>query len=66
MAERLGLPARDYLPETIGEMIVGYADNLVDDVYRISIAELLGRMKARGFDDDAIDQMIGLHAAVMG
>jgi len=47
-------------------MIVEHADNLVDDVCRISIAELLGRMEAHGFDDDVIDQMIGLHAAVMG
>jgi uncharacterized protein len=65
-AERLGLPSEDYLPETAEEMIVAHADNLVDDTERISIDERIKRMRARGFDSDAIDRMIRLHTAVMG
>jgi uncharacterized protein len=65
-AERLGLPSEDYLPETAEEMIVAHADNLVDDTERISIDERIRRMRARGFDSDAIDRMIRLHNAVMG
>ena len=65
-AERLGLPREDYLPETTEEMIVAHADNLVDDTERISIDERIKRMRARGFDSDAIDRMIRLHTAVMG
>lgn len=64
-AERLGLPREDYLPETIEEMIVAHADNLVDDTTRISIDERIRRMRARGFNSDAIDRMIHLHNAVM-
>jgi len=65
-AERLGLPREDYMPETTEEMIVAHADNLVDDTTRISIDERIRRMRARGFDSDAIDRMIRLHNAVMG
>jgi len=65
-AERLGLPGEDYLPETAEEMIVAHADNLVDDTERISIDERIRRMRARGFDSDAIERMIRLHNAVMG
>ncbi|MEA3282459.1 MAG: HDIG domain-containing protein [Euryarchaeota archaeon] len=65
-AERLGLPREDYLPETAEEMIVAHADNLVDDTERISIDERMRRMRARGFDSDAIERMIRLHNAVMG
>ena len=65
-AERLGLPRADYLPETVEEMIVAHADNLVDDTNRISIDERIRRMGKRGFDSDTIDRMIRLHNAVMG
>jgi len=64
-AERLGLPKEDYLPETAEEMIVAHADNLVDGTECISIDERIRRMRARGFDSDAIDRMIRLHNAVM-
>jgi hypothetical protein len=47
-------------------VIVAHADNLVDDTGRISIDERIRRMRARGFDSDAIDRMIRLHNAVMG
>ncbi|MEA1945248.1 MAG: TIGR00295 family protein [Euryarchaeota archaeon] len=64
-AKRLGLPEKDYLPETIEEMIVAHADNLVDDTSRISIDERIKRMKERGFNRDAIERMIRLHTTVM-
>lgn len=64
-AARLGLPENDYLPETIEEMIVAHADNLVDDTGCISINERIRGMKERGFNSDATERMIRLHAAVM-
>jgi len=66
VAADLGLPEGNYLPETIEEMIVAHADNLVDGVLRIGIDERIRRMKRRGFDGDAIERMIRLHNAVMG
>ncbi len=65
-AVRLGLPAGDYMPETIEEMIVAHADNLVDDTERIEISERIRRLTARGFDNNAIESMRRLHTAVMG
>ncbi len=65
-AVQIGLPAGDYMPETIEEMIVAHADNLVDDTERIGIAERIRRITARGFDNDAIKRMRRLHTTVMG
>ena len=65
-AVQIGLPAGDYMPETIEEMIVAHADNLVDDTERIGIAERIRRITARGFDSDAIERMRRLHTTVMG
>jgi len=65
-AVQIGLPAGDYMPETIEEMIVAHADNLVDDTERIGIAERIRRITAREFDSDAIERMRRLHTTVMG
>lgn len=65
-AVQIGLPAGDYMPETIEEMIVAHADNLVDGTERIGIAERIRRITARGFDNDAIERMRRLHTTVMG
>ncbi len=65
-AAKLGFPKKDYMPETIEEMIVAHADNLVDGTTRISIDERIRRMKRRRFRRDAIKRMTRLHAAVMG
>ena len=64
-AAQLGFPEKDYMPETIEEMIVAHADNLVDGTTRISIDERIRRMKRRRFKRDAIKRMIRLHNAVM-
>lgn len=64
-AAQLGFPEKDYMPETIEEMIVAHADNLVDGSTRISIDERIRRMKRRRFMRDAIKRMIRLHNAVM-
>ena len=65
-AVQLGFPEKDYMPETIEEMIVSHADNLVDGTVRISIDERIRRMKKRRFGRDVIERMTKLHAAVMG
>lgn len=64
-AAQLGFPEKDYMPETIEEMIVAHADNLVDGTTPISIDERIRRMKRRRFRRDAIKRMVKLHAAVM-
>jgi uncharacterized protein len=42
-AVKLGLPNRDFLPETLEEKIVSYADKLIEGVYEISFNEALIR-----------------------
>ncbi len=64
-AAKLGFPEKDYIPETIEEMIVAHADNLVDGTTRISIDERIRRMKRRRFKRNAIRRMVKLHNAVM-
>ncbi len=44
-AVRLGLPNKDYLPLTVEEKIVSYADNLISGVREIPFYEALDRFK---------------------
>ena len=44
-AERLGLPKKNYLPQTVEEKIVSYADNLISGVREIPYDEALDRFK---------------------
>ncbi len=44
-AVRLGLPRKDYLPQTAEEKIVSYADNLISGVREMPFYEALDRFK---------------------
>jgi uncharacterized protein len=44
-AVRLGLPRKDYLPQTTEEQIVSYADNLLSGVREMPFFEALDRFK---------------------
>ncbi|MHC1566761.1 MAG: TIGR00295 family protein [Candidatus Syntropharchaeia archaeon] len=66
-AKALGLPERDFVPETMEEKIVAHADNLVDGTERISIEERIERMKKKfGNGHPLIKRMINLHREVVG
>jgi uncharacterized protein len=66
-AERLGLPKKDYLPLTVEEKIVSYADNLVDRVREISFDEALDRFrKLLGPDHEGIELFIKQHHEIQG
>lgn len=43
----LGLPPKDYIPETPEEIIVSYADNLTHHVTAVSFEESLNRFRSR-------------------
>lgn len=49
-AKALGLPAKDYTPQTLEEKIVCQADNLVDGDRRQKVQEELGHLRSRGLD----------------
>ncbi len=65
-AELVGLPARDFLPETMEEKIVAHADNLIAGVRRTSIEEAIADFKAElGEAHPSIKRMLALHKEVM-
>jgi tRNA (cytidine56-2'-O)-methyltransferase len=47
-AVKLGLPEKDYIPETLEEKIVAHADNLIDNVRRQSINDEIKQAKQKG------------------
>jgi len=61
-AKQLGLPAEDYLPQTLEEEIVAYADKLVDGDKRISIHESIKKFEKRlGKGHPALARIVKLH-----
>ncbi|HDO19707.1 MAG TPA: TIGR00295 family protein [Thermoplasmatales archaeon] len=47
-AEKLGLPPKDYIPETIEEKIVAHADNLIENNRPIKIEEEINKQLNKG------------------
>lgn len=47
-AAALGLPAKDYTPQSLEERIVAHADNLYSGQRRLALAELRGKYLAKG------------------
>ena len=64
-AKNLGLPAKDFIPETIEEKIVACADNLIAHDRRISIEEALQEFKERlGANHPAVERAKKLYEEV--
>jgi uncharacterized protein len=60
-----GFPARDFIPLTPEEIIVSYADNLVDHVTAISFQQALDKFRASlGNTHPAIKRFILMHEKV--
>lgn len=60
-ASGLGLPEKDYMPVTIEEKIVAYADNLVSGNKIGTEEELILNLKRKNFDDKIIRRFIELN-----
>lgn len=66
-AEQLGLPAVDFVPETMEEKIVAHADNLINGLHRTNLETAIATLQAKmGADHPAIERMRALHREVMG
>lgn len=69
-AEKLGLPARDFVPETIEEKVVALADNLVEEDHKRTFSEYISRLQDKlGHDHPAIERNRELYreiTALMG
>jgi uncharacterized protein len=61
-AVRLGLPEKDYLPQTVEEKIVSYADNLISGTREMQFYEALDRFKEiLGPSHEGVDLLIKQH-----
>lgn len=60
-ARALGLPAKDYVPETLEEKIVAHADNLIASDRKEKLTELTERYLKKGLRP-AADRIIELHS----
>jgi uncharacterized protein len=66
-AARLGLPQKDYLPLTMEEKIVSYADNLTSGVREMPYHEALERFKKiLGPDHEGVGFFIKQHHEIQG
>jgi len=59
-AVSLGLPAKDYLPETLEEKVVAQADNLVNGIHRVSVRKAVVNLARQGLNE-AAKRTIELH-----
>lgn len=60
-AAGLGLPIKDYLPDTIEEKIVAHADNLVSGKKVGTLKELVFNLRKRKLDEKIIQRIIDLN-----
>jgi uncharacterized protein len=66
-AVRLGLPEKDYMPETPEEKIVSYADNLIRGVREMQFSEALDRFKTMlGPDHEGVELFRKQHQEIQG
>lgn len=61
----LGLPEKDFIPETLEEKIVAHADNLIDNVTRQSIHDEIKQAKQKGLESLA-ERLYTLHNELCG
>ncbi len=59
-ARQLGLPEKDYVPETLEEKVVAQADNLISDHGRVNLAEAIADV-ARRVSPEAAGRIRALH-----
>jgi len=66
-AEELGLPVGVYVPESLEEKLVCYADKLAEGRGEVEFGVTVGRMAEElGADHPAIGRMWALHAEITG
>jgi len=64
-AEEIGLPRRDFMPKTIEEKIVAYADKLMKGKKRVEVDEVLEEFsKTLGANHPALNRFRNLHREI--
>ena len=65
-AEKLGLPKKSYVPQTLEEKIVAHADNLISGTREVDIDFVIEKWKRTIEDsDDNIERLIELHSELI-
>lgn len=59
-AKELGLPEDDYIPSTLEEKIVAHADNFTSGNKRMTMAQLMEKIKKRNFSNESKARIIAL------
>lgn len=66
-AGEIGLPREDYVPETLEEKIVAYADKLIEGCREVEFGVTLGKMEEElGEGHPALDRMRALREEIVG
>ncbi len=66
-ARALGMPARDFFPETREEKLVAYADNLIMGTRRVSFEQSMERFRSElGSEHPMLKRFAALHREVLG
>lgn len=65
-AKALGLPDRNYIPETIEEKIVAHSDNLVHGVTKVDLDFVIEKWNNKNMNQESIDMLIKLHEELLG
>lgn len=64
-AKKIGLPNRQYIPETLEEKIVAHADNLVHGVKPVDLDFVIKKWTKKGLGKESIDRLIKLDNELM-
>lgn len=65
-AQDLGLPNRNYIPETLEEKIVAHSDNLVHGVTKVDLDFVIEKWNNKNMKQESIDMLIKLHKELLG
>ncbi len=65
-AKILGLPNRNYIPETLEEKIVAHSDNLVHGVTKVDLDFVIEKWNNKNMKQESIDMLINLHNELLG
>ena len=65
-AKTLGLPERNYIPETLEEKIVAHSDNLVHGVTKVDLDFVIEKWNNKNMKQESIDMLIELHNELLG
>lgn len=65
-AKLMGLPEREYVPQTLEEKIVAHSDNLVHGVTKVNLDFVIEKWKKKNMNQQSIDMLINLHRELVG